>query len=57
MGPRAGLDRRGKSRLQRDSTTGPSSPYPVAKPTELPAPLGWKSLQITSVVRLPIPSL
>jgi hypothetical protein len=36
---RAGLDRCGKSRLYRDSIPGPSSPYPVAIPTELPGPL------------------
>jgi hypothetical protein len=39
VGPRAGLDRCGKSRLHRDSVPGPSSPYPVAIPTELPGPL------------------
>ena len=38
MDPRAGLDRCGKSRLHRDSIPGPSSPYPVAIPTELPGP-------------------
>ena len=38
MGPRAGLDRCGKSRPHRDSIPGPSSPYPVAIPTELPGP-------------------
>ena len=38
MGPRAGLDRCGKSRPHRDSIPGPSSPYSVAVPTELPGP-------------------
>ena len=37
-GPRAGLDRYGKSRLHRDSIPGPSSPYPVAIRTTLPCP-------------------
>ena len=36
MDPRAGLDVCGKSRLHRDSIPGPSSPYRVAIPTELP---------------------
>ena len=35
VGPRAGLDRCGKSRPHRDSILGPSSPWPVAIPTEL----------------------
>ena len=39
MGPRAGLDRCRKSRSYRDSIPGPSSPWPVAIPTELPGPL------------------
>jgi hypothetical protein len=38
MGPGAGEDRCGKSLPHRDSITGPSSPYPVAIPTELPGP-------------------
>jgi hypothetical protein len=36
--PMAGLDRCGKSRPHRDSIPGPSSPQPVAMPTELPGP-------------------
>jgi hypothetical protein len=36
VGPRAGLDRCEKSRPYRDSIPGPSSPYPVTIPTELP---------------------
>jgi hypothetical protein len=36
--PRAGLDKCGKSRPHRDSIPGPSSPWPVAIPTELPGP-------------------
>ena len=36
VGPRAGLDKGGKSRPHRDSIPGPSSPQPVAIPTELP---------------------
>ena len=35
VGPRAGLDRCGKSRFYRDSIPGTSSPQPVAIPTEL----------------------
>ena len=38
MGPRAGLDRCGKSRPHQDSISAPSSPQPVAIPTELPGP-------------------
>ena len=38
VGPRAGLDRCGKSRPHRDSIPGPSSPERVAIPTTLPAP-------------------
>ena len=42
MGPRAGLDGCGKSRPHQDSILGPSSPYLVAKPTELShANLKW----------------
>jgi hypothetical protein len=36
--PKAGLDRCGKSHPHRDSIPGPSSPVPVAVPTELPGP-------------------
>jgi hypothetical protein len=39
VGPRASLDRCGKFRPQWDSIPGPSSPWPVAIPTELPGPL------------------
>jgi hypothetical protein len=39
VGPRAGLDRCGKSCLHQDSIPRPSSPWPVAIPTELPGPL------------------
>ena len=43
VGPRAGLDRCGKSRLpHRDSIPGPSSPQPVAILTTLPGP--WNPL-------------
>ena len=50
MGPRAGLDRCGKSRPQRGSIPGPSSPQPVAIPTELPGPqVREKYLQSASV--------
>jgi len=38
MGLRAGLDRCGKSRPHRDSILGPSSPWLVTIPTELPGP-------------------
>ena len=48
VGPRAGLDRCGKSRFHRDSIPGPSSPQPVAITTTLPGPyyvLGeWRKL-------------
>jgi hypothetical protein len=46
VGPRVGLDRRGKSRLHWDSIPGPSSPQPVAIPTMLPGPL----LVVTTVL-------
>jgi hypothetical protein len=39
-GPRAGLDRCGKSRTQRDSIPRPSSPYLVPIPNTLPGPQG-----------------
>jgi hypothetical protein len=38
VGPRAGLDRCGKSRPHRDSIPGPYSPERVAVPTELSRP-------------------
>jgi hypothetical protein len=38
VGLRAGLDGCGKSHLHRDLIPGPSSPYRVAMPTELPWP-------------------
>jgi hypothetical protein len=38
VGPRAGLDGCGKSRPQRYSIPGPSSPYRVALPTALSRP-------------------
>ena len=38
VGPRAGLDRCGKSRPHRDSIPGLSNPWSVAIPTELPGP-------------------
>ena len=38
LGPRTGLGRFGKSLSQRDSIPVPSSPQPVAIPTELPGP-------------------
>jgi len=37
-GPRAGMDRCGKSRPHRDSIPGPSSPYQVAIPNTLSRP-------------------
>ena len=39
MGPRASLNRCGKSYPHRDSIPGPSSLYPVAIPTSLPGPI------------------
>jgi hypothetical protein len=41
VGPRAVLDRCRKSRPNRDSIPGPSSPWPVAIPTELPSPFSY----------------
>jgi hypothetical protein len=38
VGPRAGLDGGGKPLPHRDSIPGPSSPFPVAIPTELSRP-------------------
>ena len=38
VGPRAGLDRCGKSRTHRDSIPGPSNTQPVTILTELPGP-------------------
>jgi len=38
VGPRAGLDRCGKSCPHKDSIPGPSSPYPVSIPIMLPGP-------------------
>ena len=46
MGLRAGLDWCGKSRRHRDSIPGPSSPYAVAIPTELPGPQNSNVLEI-----------
>ena len=45
MGPRAGLDRCEKSRPNRDSIPGPSSPKPAAIPTELPG-LPWNIVRL-----------
>jgi hypothetical protein len=39
VGPRAGQDRSGKSRLHQDSIPGPTNPERVAIPTTLPGPL------------------
>jgi hypothetical protein len=50
VGPRADLDRCGKSRPHRDSIPGPSSPQSVAIPTELPGP------HLTAVSSWNIPS-
>ena len=50
VGPRTGLDRCGKSRPHRDSIPGPSSPWAVATPIELPGPRentsGWVILAL-----------
>jgi hypothetical protein len=54
VGPRAGLDECEKSRPHRDSIPRPSSPYPVAIPTELPGPpveLGMRTICPKSVSR------
>jgi hypothetical protein len=48
VGPRAGLDRCGKSRSHQDSIPGPSIPYPVALPTELPGPLSTATIILIS---------
>jgi len=42
VGPRAGLDRCGKSCPHRDSIPGPSSPLAVAIPTTIPYPLSFR---------------
>jgi len=42
VGPRAGLDRCGKSRLHRESIPGPPARSSVAIPTELPGPVKVK---------------
>jgi hypothetical protein len=47
VGPRAGLNRCGKSRPYRHSIPGPSSPLPVAIPTELPGP-SFSSTQVVT---------
>jgi len=52
MGPRAGLDRCGKSHPHWDSIPGPSSPWPVTVPTELSWPLCIGSTFIKNVVVL-----
>jgi hypothetical protein len=44
LGPRAGLDRRGKFSPNRISIRGPSSPHPVAIPTRLPDPRYYLSI-------------
>ena len=48
MGPRAGLDRCGKSHPHQDSIPGPSSPQPVTIPTTLPGPQtkNWRGLKL-----------
>ena len=53
MGPRASLDRCGKSCSHRDSIPGPSSPKLVAIPTMLPGPHVHQGLvQKTSLLAL-----
>ena len=47
VGPRAGLDRCGKSHPHRDSIPGPSSPWPVAILTTLPGPQSVSILNYT----------
>ena len=48
MGPKATLDRSGKSRPDSDSISGPSIPQSVAIPTELSRPLLWYELYLHS---------
>jgi hypothetical protein len=50
MGPRAGLNVCEKSRPHRDLIPGPSSPQPVAVPTELPGP---PNLDVVTVHKWP----
>jgi hypothetical protein len=45
VSPRAGLDRWGKSRPHQDLIPGPSSPKPVAIPTELSRPITGMSIR------------
>ena len=49
LGPRAGLDGCGKSRLHRDSIPGPSSPQQVAIPTHLSRP-PYKSIRVSYII-------
>jgi len=46
VGVRAGLNRCGKSLPHRDSIPGPSSPWPVAIPTEIPDPRHFRTFRI-----------
>jgi hypothetical protein len=46
VGARASLDGCGKSRSHRDSIPGPSSPYQVAIPTELPWPVHMEVIKL-----------
>jgi hypothetical protein len=46
VGPRASLDRCGKSRHHLDSIPGPSSAVPVTIPTELPGPQTLDSIGV-----------
>jgi len=55
VGPRAGLDRCGKSRPQLDSIPGPQRPQPVAVPTALPGPLRYPAHHATRPTTLPGP--
>jgi hypothetical protein len=49
VGPRAGLDRYGKSHPHRDSIPGPSSPQPVVIPTTLSkGPRGCPETSVTT---------
>jgi hypothetical protein len=50
VGPRAGLDVCEKPRPHRDSNPGPSSPWSVAIPTELPGPLSFMYVTVKKTV-------
>ena len=57
MGPSAGLDKCGKSRLHRDSIPRPSSPQPVAITAMLPDPHSAMYCDIKKWMSVPVKSV